>query len=88
MNEEFYCVLKKISDILRFNNPLFLSKNNNKNSCKKFVKNIDLRANNLIIESIMDHPNIVAYISEDIESLRFIKSNTDIPFLDKHYFFV
>ena len=60
---------KKISDILRYGNLQQLNKEYNVNSSLDYVKEIDIIANNLIIDFVNNSENIVGYISEENEHI-------------------
>ena len=78
MNKEFYETLKIISSKLRYSKYTELNKHVTKNISTNSIKSIDIKANNLIVDSIMSNPNIVAYISEEVPYLRYIKTEKEI----------
>ena len=68
--DSLYDSFKKISKIIKYGNLSHInSKIDKKNSSNDSIKQMDIISENYIIDSIKDIPNIVGYISEELEDI-------------------
>ena len=73
MNQEFYEGLKDISYRIRYSNLQDMASYIDINASKDKVNQLDKECHNILIDKIKSHPDIIGYISEEGETITFIK---------------
>ena len=76
----FYSCFSEIADIIKYGKLSELNADSNLvNNSNDLVKEMDLIAHNIIVKSLKEYNNIIGFVSEESQSVEFLKE----PFTDK-----